>query len=128
MTNAEKLREAAEFLKTVAHPARLTILGRLEEGVLCVSEMGDLLGAAQPYVSQHLAVLRRSGVIDCYVDGKQRCYFIKDPRVLDILSVLKPKKRGPLPPPSCCPSGGNVANEKKPKRKPAQSAGSGPRR
>ena len=120
MTPAEKTREAADLLKALAHPARLSILKRLEEGVLCVSEMGDLLGAAQPYVSQHLSVLRRSGIIDCYVDGKQRCYFIKDPRVLDLLSALRPGKRGPLPPPSCCPTGRGGARGKNSKKKIAQ--------
>ena len=117
MTAAEKTREAADLLKTLAHPARLMILNRLEAGVLCVSEMGDLLGAAQPYVSQHLSVLRRSGIIDCYVDGKQRCYFIKDPRVLELLSALRPRKRNPLPPPSCCPTGSNGGKEKNTNKK-----------
>ncbi|HLB24902.1 MAG TPA: metalloregulator ArsR/SmtB family transcription factor [Nitrospirota bacterium] len=101
----DKFREAAEFLKAAGHPARLEILSRLASGVLCVSDMGEVLGAAQPNISQHLAVLRRSGIVDYYVDGKQRCYFLKDARALEVVSLVK-KKRASLPAPSCCPATG----------------------
>ena len=96
-------KETAELLKVVAHPARLEILQKLETEILCVSDMEELLGVAQSNVSQHLTILRRMGLVDCYMDGKLRCYFLKDPRVLDILVLLKKKYKDPLPAPACCP-------------------------
>ncbi len=98
------LRETAELLKVVAHPARLEILQKLETEILCVSDMEELLGVGQSNVSQHLSILRRSGLVDCYVEGKLRCYFLKDPRVIDILVLLKKKYDDPLPAPACCPT------------------------
>ncbi|MGC2425375.1 MAG: metalloregulator ArsR/SmtB family transcription factor [Nitrospirota bacterium] len=93
----------AELLKVVAHPARLEILQKLEAEILCVSDMEEILGVGQSNVSQHLSILRRSGLVDCYMDGKLRCYFLKDPRVLDILTLLKKKYNKLLPAPACCP-------------------------
>jgi DNA-binding transcriptional ArsR family regulator len=97
------LKETAELLKVVAHPARLEILQKLETDVLCVSDMEELLGVGQSNVSQHLSLLRRAGLVDYFMDGKLRCYFLKDPRVLDILTLLKKEYGGVLPAPACCP-------------------------
>jgi DNA-binding transcriptional ArsR family regulator len=97
------LNDTAELLKVAAHPTRLMILARLASGVLCVSDMEGFLGASQPNISQHLSVMRRSGLVDYYMDGKLRCYFLKDPRALDIIALLKKKHRRPLPKPACCP-------------------------
>lgn len=97
------LKETAELLKVVAHPTRLEILQKLENDVLCVSDMEGFLGISQSNVSQHLSVLRHSGLVNYYMDGRLRCYFLKDPRVLDILTVLKKQYKGELPSPACCP-------------------------
>ncbi len=99
----EPFSDTAELLKVAAHPARLMILARLADGVLCVSEMEEFLDASQPNISQHLSVMRRSGIVDYYMDGKLRCYFLKDPRALDIIALLRKKYRKPLPAPACCP-------------------------
>jgi DNA-binding transcriptional ArsR family regulator len=100
----EYFNDTAELLKVAAHPTRLMILSRLADGVLCVSDMEDFLGASQPNISQHLSVMRRSGLVDYYIEGKLRCYFLKDPRVLDILTLLKKKHKKSLPAPACCPA------------------------
>jgi len=97
-------REFAELFKVVAHPARLQMLKRLLSDVLCVSDMEDLLGVSQPNISQHLSLLRRYGLVDYYVDGKLRCYFLKDPRVPDIVALLDKTYKGALPSPVCCPA------------------------
>ena len=95
----EDFEAAAEFLKAIAHPARVSILRRLEQGILCVSEMGGFLELAQPNISQHLAIMKHAGLVDCYVDGKQRCYFLKDPRVKGLLDAACMKDVKPLPDP-----------------------------
>jgi DNA-binding transcriptional ArsR family regulator len=96
-------KDTAELLKVVAHPFRLEILQKLENDILCVSDMEEFLGISQSNVSQHLSIMRRADLVDYYVDGRQRCYFLRDPRVLDILTLVKKKYEGELPSPSCCP-------------------------
>lgn len=98
----DSLMEKAEVLKAMAHPVRLSILAELAKGVKCVSDFEDFLGINQPNVSQHLSVLRAHGVIDCFVDGRLRCYFLVNSMALEIVEVLK-KELEPLPAPACCP-------------------------
>jgi len=93
----------SELLKVMAHPYRLEILQKLEGDVLCVSDMGEVLGTSQSNISQHLSLLRRAGLVDYYVDGKMRCYFLKDPMTVDILKALGKEYNEELPRPACCP-------------------------
>ncbi|MDI6816442.1 MAG: metalloregulator ArsR/SmtB family transcription factor [Actinomycetota bacterium] len=93
----------AELLKIIANPLRVEILEQLEEGVKCVSDFEESINASQPNISQHLALLRRSGLIDYYNDGRLRCYFLVDPVVPDILKILRKQYSGNLPAPACCP-------------------------
>ncbi len=92
-----------ELLRTIAHPLRIKILEELQKGVKCVSDFQDFLGISQPNVSQHLSLMRRHGVIDYYVDGRLKCYFLVDPIIPDILEVLKTDYVKELPAPACCP-------------------------
>ena len=92
-----------ELLKVISHPLRITILEELSKGVKCVSDIEEFLGIRQPNISQHLSLLRHSGAVDYYMDGRLRCYFLKDPMIPEILTILKKAYRGDLPGPECCP-------------------------
>jgi len=92
-----------ETLKLVAHPARIAILNELSKGVKCVTDFQEFLEISQSNVSQHLSALRHAGIIDFYVDGRLRCYFLKNPLILDLLDILQKEYQGDLPGPECCP-------------------------
>lgn len=97
------LGKQAELLKVMGHPVRLRILRELIKGVKCVSDFEEFLGIRQSNISQHLAILRHHGLIDYYMDGRLRCYFLVDPAVPDLLEVLSRDYEAPLPAPACCP-------------------------
>lgn len=99
-----------DLLKIIAHPVRIRILEELRHGVKCVSDIEGFLGVRQPNISQHLSLLRYSGAVDYYMDGRLRCYFLKDPMILDILDILKKRYREDLPAPECCPVTKKVAS------------------
>lgn len=98
-----------EILKVSAHFVRIAILDELSKGVKCVSDFEEFLGSvsgreiSQPNISQHLAALRHAGVIDFFIDGRLRCYFLKSPLILDLLEILKKTYPDELPGPECCP-------------------------
>ena len=92
-----------EVLKAVAHPVRIQILEELAKGVKCVSDMEDFFEIRQSNISQHLSLLRRYDLIDFYIDGRLRCYFLKDPFIPDLLELLKKQYEDDLPGPACCP-------------------------
>lgn len=92
-----------EILKIIAHPVRIKILEELMKGVKCVSDFEEFLEITQPNVSQHLSLLRRFRIIDYFVDGRLRCYFLKDPMIPDLIDVIRKDYEEELPGPACCP-------------------------
>lgn len=59
----ENARHAAGLLKAMSNPARLVILCQLVDGERSVGELERSVGLSQSGISQHLAVLRREGVV-----------------------------------------------------------------
>ncbi len=92
-----------EVLKVVAHPVRIKILEELIKGVKCVSDLEDFLEIRQSNISQHLSLLRHYDLIDFYVDGRLKCYFLKEPFIPDLLDLLKKQYEEDIPAPACCP-------------------------
>ena len=80
--------EASELLKVLSNPARLRLLCALMPEERCVSELEDLLGASQSYVSGQLARMRAEGLVSCSRDGRTIRYRIADDRVRPILERL----------------------------------------
>jgi len=84
----EKGRDAAGFLKAIAHEGRLMILCHLVKGEKSVTELENLLSSRQAAVSQQLARLRMEGLVDFRRDGKAIYYTISDPKAFKLISLL----------------------------------------
>jgi DNA-binding transcriptional ArsR family regulator len=56
--------------KAIAHPVRLRLLAMLRSGPLCVCQMTVVVRLAASTVSEHLAELRRAGLVVERKDGK----------------------------------------------------------
>ena len=68
----------AQILKAFAHPIRLHIVETLLEGEKCVNDIRDLFDVTQPNISQHLNILKYSGIVDFRQSANLRCYFLND--------------------------------------------------
>jgi ArsR family transcriptional regulator len=79
----------AEVLKTLASPRRLEIIHRLAEGPCEVRRLAEELGASQPNVSQHLAVLRAAGIVETERIGREVHYRLADPDVVVACSLMR---------------------------------------
>jgi ArsR family transcriptional regulator len=79
----------ADILRTLAHPRRLTILHRLAEGPVEVGRIATELGASQPNVSQHLAVMRAAGIVEAERDGREVRYRLADPEVIVACGIMR---------------------------------------
>ncbi len=67
----------ADLAKALGHPARIAILEYLAKKNSCVcGSLVDELPLAQATVSQHLAELKRAGLIRGDIDGPRVCYCI----------------------------------------------------
>ncbi|QDT12732.1 ArsR/SmtB family transcription factor [Planctomycetes bacterium K23_9] len=78
----------AKLAWAIAHPARVQIVRLLIGREACVcGEIVDCLPLAQSTVSQHLKILKESGLIQGEVDGPKVCYCI-NPERLEQLKTL----------------------------------------
>jgi len=68
--------EAEELLKAMANRNRLMILCQLIEGERSVGELAELLDLRDSTVSQHLALLRKDGLVAPRRDGQTIWYSI----------------------------------------------------
>ena len=79
----------AEVLKVLASARRLEILHRLADGPLEVGRLASALGASQPNISQHLAVMRTAGIVEAERDGREVRYRLADPGVTEACLLMR---------------------------------------
>lgn len=85
---AANAAEAARFLRALAHDGRLTVLCGLAEGERSVGELQRLVPLSQSALSQHLAVLRREGLVATRREAQSIHYRLADERVRRVVPVL----------------------------------------
>lgn len=89
----------AKMLKALGNPIRFRIMHILAEKKTCITgEIVELTDLAQSTVSQHLKVLRESGLITGEIEGPATCYCLND----NGIQWMKTKIDLWLP--ECCPS------------------------
>ena len=79
----------ADVLKVIASPRRLELLHCLAEGPREVGRLAEEIGASQPNVSQHLAVLRTAGLVEAERDGREVRYRLTDPDVMVACGIMR---------------------------------------
>jgi len=82
---AELLETAAGTLRMLAEPTRLHLLWQLAQGPKTVTELTAKAGAPRTVVSQHLAKLRLSGLVDTRKDGRHVIYSLHDGHLIRLI-------------------------------------------
>lgn len=105
MEKTGSYRETAQLLRLLAHPARLRILDELRRrDEACVCHLQAVLKQRQPYVSQHLRVLRDAGVARSRRDGTFIYYRLSEPALVQVLDAMLGPAGNPGHPGICtCP-------------------------
>lgn len=84
----EHTEKASALLKALANEKRLMIVCILCKGEKNVGELEQFIGLSQSALSQHLARLRRDGVVDTRREAQTIYYSIKDDAVPKLLECL----------------------------------------
>jgi ArsR family transcriptional regulator, arsenate/arsenite/antimonite-responsive transcriptional repressor len=88
LPNDKSAEQLARLAWAVAHPARVRIVQLLARRATCIcGEIVDAIPLAQSTVSQHLKILKESGLVQGEVDGPKVCYGI-NPKKLEELKAL----------------------------------------
>ena len=89
-------KAATVLLRAFAHPTRLAILQELSKGPKCVTDLEDLLLASQANLSQHLALLRHTQLVDFAQDAQTRCYYLARPKLTGVLLEELARNEAPV--------------------------------
>lgn len=79
---------ASGLLKSLAHRNRLLILCQLVDGERSVGELAAFLGARDSTVSQHLALLRKDGLVQARREAQTIYYAIASGPAQRVLETL----------------------------------------
>jgi len=79
----------SQICKAFANPVRIQILEMLGQRERYVSELLEELGISKPNLSQHLAILRNSGVVTTSRVGKQLSCTLAMPEVKNACELIR---------------------------------------
>ncbi len=77
----------AGLFRVLGHPARVRIIELLREGERSVGALQEGLGLESGATSQHLAALRRVGLVESRREGTSVYYRASDERVFELLEA-----------------------------------------
>lgn len=80
--------KASDLMKSLANPHRLLIVCQLIEGERSVGELADFLEIRVTTASQHLALLRKDGIVAPRRDGQTIWYSIQSDAARQVLETL----------------------------------------
>jgi DNA-binding transcriptional ArsR family regulator len=84
------LKKAAVTLRALNHKLRQQIVKLIDENKrITVTEIFNKLHLEQSVASQHLAVLRRAGIVKTHRDGKFIYYSVNNPRIAHIMKCVE---------------------------------------
>ena len=83
------IKRASLTLRALNHKLRRQIVNLIEENEkLVVTQIYVKLRLEQSVASQHLAILRRAGVVKTQRDGKHIYYTLNKPRIQEIMDMV----------------------------------------
>jgi predicted transcriptional regulator len=89
-TSPEALAKAADMLKVVAHPVRLSMLDLLrDDQQMSVLAFQEKLKLPQAIASQHLILMQRRGILGSARVGKNKMYFIAQKEIINIVNCVE---------------------------------------
>jgi DNA-binding transcriptional ArsR family regulator len=94
LTSLEQLSQAAECLRTLAHPHRLRIVQMLLGGRYPVGALADACGIPSHMASEHLRLMQRCGFLAMEKEGRRVYYTIAEPHLGSIMACIESRFGG----------------------------------
>lgn len=89
LISLEALADAAECLKTLAHPHRLRIVQMLLRGRYTVGELAAACDVPSHMASEHLRLMQRCGLLASEKEGRKAYYEIAEPHLANIMACVE---------------------------------------
>lgn len=79
----------ADLCQMLSNSTRLKIIESLENGENTVSELVSEIGVRQANLSQHLAELRKRGLVEARKEGANVYYKISNPKIIQACDLIR---------------------------------------
>ena len=89
LTPLPALAQAAECLKTLAHPHRLRIVQMLLRGRYTVGELAEACEIPSHMASEHLRLMQRCGFLTSQKEGRKTYYEVAEPHLENIMQCVE---------------------------------------
>ncbi len=89
LTSLDALSQAAECLKTLAHPHRLRMVQMLLQGRYTVGELAEACEIPSHMASEHLRLMQRCGFLDNEKEGRKAYYKIVEEHLASIMTCVE---------------------------------------
>ena len=89
LTSLDALSQAAECLKTLAHPHRLRIVQMLLRGRYTVGELADACEIPSHMASEHLRLMQRCGFLTNEKEGRKAYYQIVEAHLANFMACIE---------------------------------------
>jgi len=97
LTDFENLRQAAECLRTLAHPVRLRMVQMMLQGEYTVGELAEACEIPSHMASEHLRMMQHCGFLSRRQDGRRTFYQVAEPAVGRIMQCIESRFGGECP-------------------------------
>ncbi len=94
LTPLPAFEQAAECLKTLAHPHRMRMIQMLLRDRYTVGELADACGIASHMASEHLRLMQRCGFLINDKQGRKAYYKIVEPHLAKIMACVEARFGG----------------------------------
>lgn len=89
LTELDALGQAAECLRTLAHPHRLRMVQMLLQGEFTVGELAEACELPSAMASEHLRLMQRCGFLASAKEGRKVYYRVAEPHLKNILKCVE---------------------------------------
>jgi DNA-binding transcriptional ArsR family regulator len=94
LTPLNALVQAAECLKTLAHPHRLRMVQMLLQGRYTVGELAEACDIPSHMASEHLRLMQRCRFLSCEKEGRNAYYQIVEAHLASIMTCIEARFGG----------------------------------
>jgi DNA-binding transcriptional ArsR family regulator len=87
--SVELFSQAAECLRTLAHPVRLRMVQLLLHGQYTVGQLAEDCSVPDNVASEHLRLMQRCGFLTSQREGRQVYYQVAEPHLQNIMACVE---------------------------------------
>ena len=94
LMSLEALDQAAECLRTLAHPHRLRMIQLMLRGRYTVGELAKACEIASHMASEHLRLMKLCGLLTSEREGRKTYYRVAEPHLASIMTCVEQRFGG----------------------------------